>query len=848
MFELSAEVACKNITLVNNFSKWQFKNDSHVKYGLPIPNNSKLKELCLILPHIHPTLVIPVRFSKFIEKLTDRMYPYYFVFAILSFGIKRIKASRTPQDKALETMYAQKSLELMKLDKSFDPLIVWACCFVLGYASDTNDLKSNDQALDIATRNVKITRLYQLDINSKTEDIIQKYTEDELEFRRRVWWIYYIYISGNYLFNGNFITFEQRDMVVNYPKNDFKWKFGGDIGECTNKELKLLNYKANYGSESDFPQDYHYLVLNITSLYNNIVIFVTKRWRKDRLNEDQTNLRLVLYINKLQKFKNEIDKIFEEKSPQTHEIYNRHKGTIKLILDTEDYLFDINSKTEDIIQKYTEDELEFRRRVWWIYYIYISGNYLFNGNFITFEQRDMVVNYPKNDFKWKFGGDIGECTNKELKLLNYKANYGSESDFPQDYHYLVLNITSLYNNIVIFVTKRWRKDRLNEDQTNLRLVLYINKLQKFKNEIDKIFEEKSPQTHEIYNRHKGTIKLILDTEDYLFGYYIKTIYYNTLIYLYQSELVRDFDIKLHPGRVKAAKLQCINASVEQMNLIESYIKYVPDNYQEHSSIFWTVNASITFANFFFISDPDIKEKYAGFYDRMISVYNSFGESSEVILSLNLFIKYIIDVKAKANEQNKKLKHLHKHMIPFGVCESDIDPWIVPKYGSPFHLQCCGKGNFSILDIGGYLEEKITSADIFEQDDHTDAYQKVIKSPIIETNMNKKDTNKQLGKTNEYMLNFGEIPVIKKSAPLNSTESMDFFMSFLANAKQESPQTKEKPGETSKIIQIKPSSEETSKYQYDYRNTTGKESENINSNNRNKKIKHEKMDIKNLLNN
>ncbi|PWA03733.1 hypothetical protein BB558_000098 [Smittium angustum] len=548
-----------------------------IKYGLPIPNSSKLQELCLILPHVFPTLTIPMRFFEFTNGITNRKYPYYFIFSVLAVGIKRIKTSRTQQDKTLETLYAQKSLELMKLDKSFDPLIIWACSFILGYSTDTNDQKSSNKAIDI------------------------------------------------------------------------------------------------------------------------------------------------------------------------------------------------NNNTERIIQKYNDDEMEFRRRVWWVYYNRVANHYMFNGNYITFEQRDIVVNPPRNDFKWRYGGDIGECDNKELKILNHKANCGSESDFPHDYYYLIVNVTSLRKNITTFVTKRWRKDRLNEDQTNMRLIFYIDKLQKFKNEIDKIFEEKIPQTRDIYIKYKGTIKLILDTESYLFGYLIKSMYYSTLIYLYQSELIRDFNLKISPERVQAAKLQCINASVDQMNLVESYIKYVPANYQEHTSIFKSMDASITFSNFFFINDPTIKEKYVGYYNRMVSVYNSFGKNSDVISSLNLFIKYIIDVKTKANEQNKKLKHLHKNMAPFGISESDIDPWIAPKYGSPFHLQCCGKGNFSILDISEYLEEKITTTNIFAEDNHADAYEQVIKSPIIEINLDNKEMNRQLDKANNYPLNFGNIPVIKKTVLLKSND-------------------------------------------------------------------------------
>ncbi|PVV00048.1 hypothetical protein BB559_000161 [Furculomyces boomerangus] len=144
-FSLQTSLTLCTMYDISKDSNPEIFND--IKYGLPIPNNSKLQELCLILPHVFPTLTIPMRFFEFTNGITNRKYPYYFIFSVLAVGIKRIKTSRTQQDKTLETLYAQKSLELMKLDKSFDPLIIWACSFILGYSTDTNDQKSSNKAI-----------------------------------------------------------------------------------------------------------------------------------------------------------------------------------------------------------------------------------------------------------------------------------------------------------------------------------------------------------------------------------------------------------------------------------------------------------------------------------------------------------------------------------------------------------------------------------------------------------------------------------------------------------------------------------------------------------------------------
>ncbi|PVZ96496.1 hypothetical protein BB558_007628, partial [Smittium angustum] len=60
-----------------------------------------------------------------------------------------------------------------------------------------------------------------------------------------------------------------------------------------------------------------------------------------------------------------------------------------------------------------------------------------------------------------------------------------------------------------------------------------------------------------------------------------------------------------------------------------------------------------------------------------------------------------DIKTKASENNKKYEHLQDYMKPFGISKHDLEPWVIPKYGSFFHSFCCGKGNFSTLDIGEF---------------------------------------------------------------------------------------------------------------------------------------------------
>ncbi|PVZ96829.1 hypothetical protein BB558_007239, partial [Smittium angustum] len=61
------------------------------------------------------------------------------------------------------------------------------------------------------------------------------------------------------------VKFEQRDIVVDLPRNDFKYRCGGNFEGCDDKELRLLNAIADDPSDENNPKDHHYLIVNTYS-------------------------------------------------------------------------------------------------------------------------------------------------------------------------------------------------------------------------------------------------------------------------------------------------------------------------------------------------------------------------------------------------------------------------------------------------------------------------------------------------------------------------------------------------------------------------------------------------------
>ncbi|PVU94364.1 hypothetical protein BB559_003024 [Furculomyces boomerangus] len=435
------------------------------------------------------------------------------------------------------------------------------------------------------------------------------------------------------------------------------------------------------------------------------------------------------------------------------------------------YQLDINKNLIKFKCGYTEDDLEFRRRIWWVYYFQITGNYIFNGKFIKFEQKDIVVNLPKNDFKWRYGGSFEVCGDKELQLLNNIANDPSDENNPTDCHRLIINTFSLHKNIATFVTKRWRKDHFDEDGTNMRFVLYINKLLKLRDKIDETLGDGFPAIKDKYLEYKGTAKLLIETENHIINHNLRHIYYSMIIYLYQSELVRDPDIKVIPERVKSAKQQCVYASIKQMELLEWYSKNVPNEYQGFPNVFWSLNSLLSLTNFFFIQDPSIKEKHTDYFNRIVSVYKTFYKNLDIVSTFLAFVNYIISIKTKASENNKKYIHLEDYMKPYGISEHDFEPWVIPKYGSFFNSLCCRKANFSTLDIGEYLGE-ILPADNTAQDElHIVAYKNIMRILPYKDKQETRTFDEYISQTNRTILDITNNFQIKKSIVIDT----DFFI-------------------------------------------------------------------------
>ncbi|PWA02328.1 hypothetical protein BB558_001534 [Smittium angustum] len=514
--------------------------------------------MCLILPHILPSTMMPARLPEFNYKFLNLMYPNYFVYAVLSVGIKYTHNTRTDHDKLQEILYAKKSLEIIKsISDASDPLILWACLFVCGYGYGIDDEETYHEVLEIAYVFAKNTKLYCMDFkkNSENQTI---HNNQELEFKRRIWWAYYIQISSEYIFSGKKIYFEDRDIVVNPPTNDFEWKYCIDTDLYSSEETKAIALISAKESHNCLPNDSYQFLISSYALFKSINYFTVKRSRKND-NKSKTGIEISFFQKKLDEYKRKLN-----------EIYN--------------------------------------------------------------------------------------CT---LDYIGHKYKFNS-----------------------------------------------------------------------------GSTKLLIETEPYLFAYIFKQLYNSMTIHLYQSELVEYTNEIVSPERIKIAKTNMINASTGQINLLEWYRDNIPENYMEFLTIPWTVYSAITMINSFFIKGLEFRDHYTNNLNKMIEIYRIMEKNSEIMSSVVTVIKSLIETKSKMSEQNSKLTHLYKHMEPYGIETFDIEPWIVPKYGSLFFFNHFYKEGWSTSHINEYLQKNKTKIESLTTKDNPHDSQSKCTDIITPTNRRK----------------------------------------------------------------------------------------------------------------
>ncbi|PVZ97938.1 hypothetical protein BB558_002058 [Smittium angustum] len=351
-----------------------------------------------------------------------------------------------------------------------------------------------------------------------------------------------------------------------------------------------------------------------------------------------------------------------------------------------------------------KERQEFKRRIWWLYYITTISEYYLDSSISTFEDSDIKVNFPENDFVYRYGGNSAICPEITQKLNNIAENPKYPVK-PQDNYSLVIKMHVFLKSLIDFVSKRWKENYFDQDQANLKLVKLIKGLGDIKFVIESKYSETIYPISSIKEHFSENFKLSENTDSIIFSYYLRHFHKDMVIYLYQSELVRDNSLKLHPGRVKSAKTICLKCATDQVEMLSWALGRNFVDTKVFMVIPFTFNAIATLINMFFIGNETISTKYTNQYTEIINVYKALSPLCDLVLIQLKVSENLLELKREANHINKPLKYLNSKMLPFSISPDfeDVDPWIVPLHGSFYNYKCCYIEIYSEMEINKYLE-------------------------------------------------------------------------------------------------------------------------------------------------
>ncbi|OLY85691.1 hypothetical protein AYI68_g116 [Smittium mucronatum] len=346
-------------------------------------------------------------------------------------------------------------------------------------------------------------------------------------------------------------------------------------------------------------------------------------------------------------------------------------------------------------------ELEFKRRVWWSYYIIGVDTYVVGSGFPSFDLKDIVVKLPKNDFEYRYGGCYIDSDPDLINLVKLANTHVGQVLYPDEI-FSIIKVKVFFGNLSKFIKNRWLSINSNQNTANLKFVKYSNRLKEIKIYIDEKYNIKllmggirSPSCADKFSNFQEAQRIITI-------YFFNQIYTIMVLLLYQSELVRINFAKMNPNRIKSAKSNCIKASLESYILFKWESENIP--FEPSYSLFaiWKVFVSLMLLNCKFIQDDDPMADNSSLFDKMLNEIKNSGKKSTAIQYAYIIISKILIFKEINYPKNLSYKQYLDLMVPYSLSENDIQPWVIPKYLTFHKFECCTQSNYSTLNVKEYL--------------------------------------------------------------------------------------------------------------------------------------------------
>ncbi|PWA00961.1 hypothetical protein BB558_002976 [Smittium angustum] len=321
---------------------------------------------------------------------------------------------------------------------------------------------------------------------------------------------------------------------------------------------------------------------------------------------------------------------------------------------------------------------EFKRRVWWMSYIYESTINPFSGSIEKYPTFEINVNFPKNDLWWKFGGPEPDCP-PNLLSLNTLANSSINNKNKVDHLANFCKLHILASQISSFVNTRWLHKPNNDFYHQLKL--YEQQVNQMFAHVDNTYSIKDLSLLSSQNVNPSSVDSIATIEPILFQYSTRIILSNTAMLLFQSELVSPKLASVPKERIVFAKNKCIQYSVEQASLYNKLTKNLQPNMIPAILETRIMRPTLVLLECITIKDHPLKEEINSSYSHILSFLkfsNPYFDAQSNYTNFFDFCKY---TRSLFHEQKDFDRHINSVLLNYDSSVSDLFPWILPKLSS-----------------------------------------------------------------------------------------------------------------------------------------------------------------------
>ncbi|OLY83763.1 hypothetical protein AYI68_g2087 [Smittium mucronatum] len=357
-------------------------------------------------------------------------------------------------------------------------------------------------------------------------------------------------------------------------------------------------------------------------------------------------------------------------------------------------------------KKISSDDQEFKRRVWWAYYIQRSVINVVGSGFPIISIQDVEVKYPKDDFKYKYGGFV-EDIDPELGKLNYMANNLPRDSLPPDRFWFVIKVQMFFGRMQRFVGNRWLKTR-DHGLVEKRIAFSTRTLKTIKHIIDKDYSGDVFQRAGEYYKTKEGFDLLNSVEPMLIAYHLKHTYHAMNVICYESELVRSEHDPVSPRRIKVAKLEMLDSAFKSYSLFKWGERIIPNEDIYSSVAIWRFIPISVILNYKYTLNRSGSSECDSIFEDLVHGMKIASDRSFTLKYIYVLTYSIYVMKNESYIDNRGKENILFLMKPYAVTRHDLQPWLIPKYATFFKFGCCLAGNRTPLDVQKYLflESKI----------------------------------------------------------------------------------------------------------------------------------------------